>query len=132
MKRIFENYLIQRLIYSISLIILVLISFKDGSEMLNQKSSLGICYWYFFIIFCAMLIIQIIFNSIYGWYSIFVLYVLYLIWFIISMIEKIKYKSENIVVNDYLILTLIILILLSFGYILYLVKPRSKKGISRI
>lgn len=127
MKRIFENYWMQKLIYSVGLLILVIISFKDGSEMLNQQSSLGIPYWYFFVIPCTILIIQILFNSVYGWYSIFILYVLYFIWFIVSMLEEIKYKSENIVRNHYLILTIIILMLLSFGYFLYLIKPRDKK-----
>lgn len=117
---------VQKILYVIGLAILIIVSFKDGTGMLNQQSSLGISYWYFLIIPGVILLYQSIFNNQYGWYSLVSLYSFYFIWTIISIISGVKEKTGYFVVADYVTLTVIILVLLLFGFFLYLIKPIKK------
>jgi len=126
LKTLLRKDWIQRTIYLIGLLILVLLSFKDGTGTLNQESSLGIKYIYFFIVPFGVLLFQIIFNKLYGWFGIAILFCLYFIWFIISVITGVKEKAGYFAANDCFVLFVILLVLLLFGYFLYLIKPQKK------
>lgn len=123
MKNLFKTDWIQRVLYIGGLVILVCVSLKDGVSILNQQSSIGIKYWYFFIVPGFILIYQIIFNNQYGWYGLTSLYGFYFIWAIINIISGIKNKSEYFIATDYLTLIMVVLILFLLGYLLYLIKP---------
>lgn len=105
------------------LLAIILISLKSGIASLDQESSMGISYWFFLIIPGAITLYQLVFNNMFGWIGIMCLYGFYLIWTITSIALGIKDKSGYFILSDYLILLLIALLVLLFGYFLYLIKP---------
>jgi hypothetical protein len=127
LKSILKIGWLQRVLYAIGLVVVVFVSFKDGVNMLNQHSSLGIKYWYFFIIPSSILLYQIIFNNKYGWYTVLFLYGFYFIWTLISIFRGIKDKSGYFVGNDYIVLVMVVMILSLLVYLIYLIKPIKNK-----
>lgn len=126
MKAVLKRSWLQRTIYAIGLIGIIFISLKNGIKSLDQESSIGISYWFFLIIPGVITLYQLVFNNIYGWFGIMCLYGFYLIWTTTSIISGIKDKSDYFVVSDYLTFSLIVLLLLLFGYFLYRIKPVKK------
>ena len=126
MKTLLKKDRIQRMIYLIGLLLPVLLSFKDGIVILKQESSLGIKYLYFFIVPFIVLLFQLIFNNLYGWFGVTFLFCSYFIWFIISMINGIKENVDYFAINDYFVLSAILIVLVLSGYFLYLLKPQKE------
>lgn len=118
---------VQRTLYAIGLLILIAISIKDGLSSLSQQSSLGIEYWYFFIIPSLILLFQIVINNNIGWFSLMLLYLFYFSWNLLSIVEGLNEDMDYFEMNDYLFLFLIIIVMLLFGYFLFLIKPYKKK-----
>lgn len=127
-KTLKKNWL-QRLIYLLGLIILVIFSFKDGISTLNQKSSIGFTYWYFFILPGAVLLFQVIFNNKVGWLIFISLYGIYVLWAFIRITIGIVENFENYAFTEYLLYGIICLVLIIIGYFFYLLKPEIRRDV---
>ncbi len=114
---------IQKTIYILGLLMLILLAFQNGVKTLNQKSSLGVEYWYVFIVPCVILVYQIIFNNKIGWLSMMLLYSFYLLWYLRNAFIGIKEKVGYWGTNDYIMLIVILWILILLGVFLYVIKP---------
>ena len=125
MGKFLKRKRVQRAIYVICFISILFISILNGSE-LNLKSSLGISYWYFFIVPSLVLLYQIIFNNLFGWGLSILLYFLYLLWAIIRFIKEIKDNFGHQDYLDYFVMTIFLSVLILIGYVFYLMKPAKK------
>lgn len=127
MKALLRKDWVQRAIYILGLLILIFLSFKDGVDTLSQDSSLGVEYWYFFIVPCVVIVYQIIFNNKIGWFGIMSLYSFYLLWYMQSTLVWIKEKIGYLGVGDYLVFIVVFLILIMFGIFFFSIKPSKTK-----
>ena len=127
MKALLRKDWVQRAIYILGLLILIFLSFKDGVDTLSQESSLGVKYWYFFIVPCVVIVYQIIFNNKIGWFGIMSLYSFYLLWYLRNTLVGIKEKMGYFGIGDYVVLIVVFLILIMFGIFFFSIKPSKTK-----
>jgi hypothetical protein len=88
---ILENPRIQRILYVIALLIWIWIN-SDISNY-NSMSSIGITYFWITLIPSVLLIIQIFFNTFWGWV---IIYLLIAIFAILSLVEPLIFYIDNI------------------------------------
>jgi hypothetical protein len=126
-SRLVKNQTFQRVFYIILFFLINIISLKDGFKSLKSISSLGIQYYYFWIIPSLIILWQIIKNNIVGWLLFSSLYVFYFIWLLYSIFDGIRYDYKEYSIGTFFIFLIIILIYLSFGYFIYLLRPMKKE-----
>jgi len=116
----------QRSFYAIIFILINFFALKSGFTVLKSASSIGISYYYFWIVPSLILLYQIIRNDLIGWLLFFALYSFYLIWLIISIFDGIRLDYQEYDAMTFIIFLGIILIYLLFGYIIVRMKPSKK------
>jgi hypothetical protein len=116
----------QRFFYLAILLLVNFFSLKDGVSILKSVSSLGVPYFYFWIIPSLILLYQIIRNDIIGWILFVSLYLFYLVWLLFSIIDGIRLDFKEYDAMTYIVFMVIILIYLGFGYFIILIKPRKR------
>lgn len=126
--RIFDSTLSQRFLYGSFLLLWIFMNIYLNSYELNfrQQTSFGIIYMWVFFFPALIFLIQIIFNSIFGWYISFFIYLVFLIYIGISVVQDVRIKDwkwEHYTLVDYFILISTLLVLAAIGYILYKIKP---------
>lgn len=129
MKQILQlirNDIFQRIFYIIVLLVINIISLKNGFEPLKQNSSLGIQYYYFWIIPSIVTFWQLILNNIIGWLIFISLYIFYLAWTFYSIAKNVIFNFNEYQNTTYFAFLIIILFLLVGGYFIYLMKPKPK------
>ncbi|MBX3044294.1 MAG: hypothetical protein KIT33_11660 [Candidatus Kapabacteria bacterium] len=91
LNEILENPRIQRILYVIALLIWIWLFFDIYDY--NSMSSIGISYFWLVLIPSVLLIIQIFFNTFWGWV---IIYLLMTFFAILSLVEPFKFYIDNI------------------------------------
>lgn len=130
MIKYFEKNSIQRLLYALLIAILIVINFYNNKYQLSSEHhSFGIIFLWVFMFPAMILLIQILFNSYFGWISSMLIYTAFLAYIFYSVFTDIaKYGSpvsSAYSLNDYFLLSFTMIIVVALGYIL--VKIRKVK-----
>lgn len=124
-KKIFSNSLFQRLFYLSTFILLTVILFDRLLHYTWSYSSLGVSYFFLWLIPSLLCIFQLVFNTKVGWLLFFLLYVSISIYtfvsFLVEMIGAIYVKYD---IKDFVIYILsFIAISTLICTLIYLVRP---------
>ena len=124
-KKIFSNSLFQRLFYLSTFILLTVILFDRLLHYTWSYSSLGVSYFFLWLIPSLLCIFQLVFNTKVGWLLFFLLYVSISVYtfvsFLVEMIGAIYVKYD---IKDFVIYILsFIAISTLICTLIYLVRP---------
>lgn len=130
MIKYFGKNIFQRLFYASLIALLIVLNFYNNKYQLSSDHhSFGIIYLWVFMFPATILLIQILFNSYVGWISSMLIYAAFLVYIFYSVFTDIlKYGSpvsSAYSLNDYLLLSFTMIIVIALGYIL--VKIRKVK-----
>ena len=114
----------QRIFYFVLLCLYNFLIFNNRGTKGN--SSIGIPFIWFWIIPTIIMVFQVLFNNVYGWFVFVILYLIYFVWLIISIIQGIILESDEWKFDYYFYILLLILSLLCFGWIILKIKPLNK------
>lgn len=123
MNKYFEKNIFQRLIYALLVALLIALNFYNNKYQLSSEHhSFGIIYLWVFMFPATILLIQILFNSYFGWISSMLIYAGFLIYIFYSVFNDISQYGSPLLaaysLNDYCILTFTMMIVIALGYIL--------------
>jgi hypothetical protein len=107
--------IIQRIIYSIALIVVGIGIFSNPGSSFFQLSSIGFPYWVLDLVVILPLVYQLIFNNRIGWFVLISLIIIHFVWTTINLYQN----SESTT----LIGTLVMYLVLAGG-LLFILKPR--------
>ena len=124
-KKIFSNSLFQRLFYLSTFILLTVILFDRLLHYTWSYSSLGVSYFFLWLIPSLLCIFQLVFNTKVGWLLFFLLYVSISIYTFVSfLVEMIGAMSVKYDIKDFVIYILsFIAISTLICTLIYLVRP---------
>lgn len=128
MDKYFENPFFQRVMYGAILTFWIIANYYNNSYELesNKEPSFGIVYLWVFLFPAFIFLIQIIFNSYFGWFLSVILYLAFVGYITFSVINSLSNNLKPMLSHsklDIFLLVFTLSILLYLGYILIRIKP---------
>jgi len=125
-----QKPVLQRFFYFLFLFLYNFLIFKNGG--IRGNSSIGIPFFWFWIIPSLTMLYQVIFNNLYGWLLFLLLYIIYFLWSIISIISEFLIEDNDWGFYSIFFLILFFVLLSCFGWIIWQIKPRKKNNPSSL
>ena len=121
----------QRIIYGLFLFLWVLIADKSKDAWFTDNE-LGIPYFYIFLLPTLSLLTQIIFNNNVGWLLTLLLWTAFILFsivvFVKNVYERLAWTDKgNLSFLEYLLVTLIYIIIIFIAWTFYKMRPRQTK-----